>query len=41
MKVDNPGERDQRCRGMGDLLGAHGVRSHRRKEVGDEAAGLR
>ena len=34
MKDDNPGERDQRYCGPGSLLGVHGVRSHRCKEVG-------
>ena len=34
MKDDNPGERDQQYCGTGSLLGAHGVRSHRCKEVG-------
>ena len=34
VKDDNPGERDQQYCGTGSLLGAHGVRSHRCKEVG-------
>ena len=34
MKDDNPGERNQRYCGTVSLLGVHGVRSHRCKEVG-------